>query len=177
MMNKRNCSGFLLAAGLGLLGCEKGDVKEEVRELEQAQQQAPQEAKELAQRLEEKKREVAHLEEKLALAKQGVTDDVQEQQKEVKEAMKAQAKEVRDEVNEAQGLAQEHQAESAQAAQRLEQVEGARAVKAQVTTQTNVVPGQKSTEVKTTHDTIPVTNTHVVERTTGQPQMGRDGGM
>lgn len=177
MLNKQRCGGLLLAAGLGLMGCDKSnDVKEEIQELEQAQQQAPQEAQELQQELEQKKQEIANLEEKLALAKQGVTDEVREEKKDVKEAMKEQAEDVRDEIQEAQGLAQEHRAESEQAAQKLQEVEGAQRVKAHVKTETNVVPGQTHTEVKTTKDSIPVVNSHVVERTTNNAA-GRDGGM
>jgi chromosome segregation ATPase len=179
MNTKHLWTSGLLVAALAV-GCDKGsDVNKEVEDLKQAQQESPKVAGDLQRELDDKKAEVAQLQEKVALAKQGVTDDVVKEKNDVKEAMKNEAQEVREEIAEAQGAAKAHTDQSENAARQLEQTENAQRVKAQVKTETTVVPSETKTEVRTEQHQVPVENSRVVERrtTTTEAAGGRDGGM
>ena len=155
-----------MLAALLLLGCDRGDVNKQVEDLKQAQAESPKVASELQRELEEKKAEVVQLEEKVALAKQGVTDEVQREKHEVKEALKENEQRVREKVEEAQGAAREQTSHGENAAPQLEQTENAKRVVARVKTETRVVPTQGETEVRTETEQLPVENTRVVERRT-----------
>ena len=160
----------LLAAALAV-GCDKtGDVNKEVDELKQAQNESPKVAGDLQQQLDDKKAEVAQLQEKVALAKQGVTDDVVKEKEDVKEAMKKEEQEVREKVQEAQGAAKAHNDQGENAARQLQETENAQRVKAEVKTETTVVPSETKTEVRTEQHQVPVENSRVVERRTTTTQ-------
>ena len=177
MNTKQLWTSGLLAAAL-VVGCDKSsDVNKEVDELKQAQNESPKVAGDLQQELDNKKAEVVQLQEKVALAKQGVTDEVIKEKEDVKEAMKNEEQEVREKIAEAQGAAKAHSDQGENAARQLQQTENAQQVKAHVKTETTVVPSQTKTEVKTEEHQVPVENSRVVERrTTTTESAGRDGG-
>jgi len=178
MSNKRKEMACLLVLGLAAIGCERGDkVEKEVKELEQAQQESPKVAGDLNQQLEQAKAEVVRLEEKLALAKQGVTDDVVKERNDVKEALKNREEHVTEQVKEAEATAQAHSAEAERARQQLEKTPPAQKVKAEVKTETHALPATQATqEVDVTKEqqVIPVERSHVVERTTAEPASTRE---
>ena len=176
MNTKQLWTSGLLAAAL-VVGCDKSDVNKEVDQLKQAQQESPKVADELQKDLDNKKAEVVQLQEKVALAKQGVTDDVIKEKNDVKEAMKNEEQQVREKIAEAQGAAKAHNDQGENAARQLEQTENAQQVKAQVKTETTVVPSETKTEIKTEEHQVPVENSRMVERrTTTAETGGRDGG-
>jgi hypothetical protein len=170
MNRKYRCSGALLAVGLGLLGCEHDSrVEHEIDDLKKAQQDSPKVAKELEEELAEAKAEVVRLEEKLALARQGVTTDVLEERKELKDALNSQTRDVKEEINEAQRAANEHNVESQVAQEQLKRAQPTEHVKAQVHTETQVTPAKTEVELKSEETSIPVQTNRVVERTTETP--------
>lgn len=176
MGNGSTNKGWLLIAGLTVWGCDRGnEVQKEVEDLKQAQHESPKVASDLQQQLDEKKAEVVKLEEKVALAKQGVTDDVEKEKGELKSAVKDNERAVREEIDQAQTAARRQQDQGAQAARQLEQTERAKRVEAEVKTETHVVPGQAETEVRKEQEVVPVTNTRVVERRKVEPTAGDAG--
>lgn len=166
MNDSRRMQGRLLIATLLLLGCNRGqDVNKEVEDLKRAQAESPKVASDLQRELDQKKAEVVKLEEKVALAKQGVTDDVEKEKNDLQHAMKREEEQVREKVQEAQGAAREQTSQSEAAARQLEQTEHAKRVRAEVKTETHEVPAQAETEVRTESKRIPVETTRVEQRT------------
>jgi chromosome segregation ATPase len=155
------CIGFI---ALALAGCDrKDDVREQVKDVQQAQQKAPEKAQELQQDLEQAKARVAQLEQKLTMAKQGVTDDVIREREELKHAVKDDEKRVTNEVREAQSAAQMHNADVQKAQKQLDQTQPAQQVDTQVKTETRVVPNENKHEIVREQTQVPVDTTHIVE--------------
>lgn len=166
MMKKLLCiPSTALAASLTMLGCDReSSVEHEVEELKEAQQESPQVAEDLRQQLEEAKSEVERLEEKLALAQQGVTDEVMEEREDVKQALKSAEQDVRDEVKEARGAAAEHNAATDKAIKHLEKTQPDQRVEAQVKTETTAVPTTSDVEVTREQKQIAIEKSRLVEQ-------------
>jgi hypothetical protein len=173
MTHKHSVAGTALAVVLSMVGCDrKGDVDQQIEDLKKAEQQSPQKAQELNQELDEAKRNVVRLEEKHALAKQGVTDDVLKERAELQKALSNDEQEVKKEVNEAQGKAREHNSDVNTAQQELQKVQAAQQVKARVNTETEVVPNQNQVQVETRQQQVPIEQKQLVERKNEQPASG-----
>lgn len=156
--------GFTAFVTFALLGCERRDeLKSEMKDLQEAQHNAPEKAQQLQKDLDSAKAQVANLEQKLALAKQGVTDDVVREREDLKRAVKDDEKHVDQQVREAQGAANTHNTDVQKAEKALEQTQPAGRVETQVKTETQVVPNEKRTEVVHERQTVPVERTRVVE--------------
>jgi len=164
-MNMRTSTRVLLLVMLGTAGCNRDtEVRQEVKELEEARQESPGVAQDLRKEIQDKKAEVAQLEEKLALAERGVTDEVLEERRDLKEAVREQENEVRREVNEAQGAAQVHTAESERARVALEATKTPGRVQTEVHSGHTVVPGSTEVEVQRQQEQVPIDTTRTVER-------------
>jgi len=108
-MNRWVKTGALCASIAFALGCdEQTEVQRQTNELAEAQKNVGKVTEELTTDLEKAKADVLRLEQKIALARQGLTDDVLENQKELQEALKAQEHKVQTEQNEAAREAQIH---------------------------------------------------------------------
>ena len=166
-MTKQRWMWLLLIAGASMAGCDRtSDVNQEVKDLERAKQESPEVAQDLRGQLEEKKAEVAKLEEKLALAEQGVTDRVVQERNELKQAVKEQEKDVQQEVKEAQGAAQTHNVNAERARQQLEATKSPGRVEAQVRTERTMIPNDTKVEVETQRREVPIDTTKTIERRT-----------
>jgi hypothetical protein len=130
------------AAGLlCAFGCDRGtNVEQETRELREAQNQSPEVMKQLQADLDHAKAEVIRLEKKLALARQGITDDVLEEREDVEHALREQGRKVQGEVNEAKREAELNNRDVANATERLRQTQPPARVEAQVRSSSNVDP-------------------------------------
>jgi transcription elongation GreA/GreB family factor len=163
MKSMKHWGGGLLAAGLLLGGCDRAaQVDNESKDLQQAQQEAPRVANDLQKDLDSAKAEVVRLEQKVAMAKEGVTDDVLKERDELKEALKKEDQHVRQEVNEAQGAARELNADSERAKQQLQQTQPQH-VEARVKTETQVVPSTSTVQVTKEQVQVPIDRTQVTE--------------
>jgi len=165
-MKKHQVIPTMLLAGLAVAGCQRQDneVKEQLHDLKQAEQNSPNVAKSLEQQLANAKAEVVRLEEKLALAKQGVTGDVLKERQELDQALRDQEKKVDTKVQEAESAARAHNQDAVKAREELEHTQPAHRVEARVKTETELVPNQAPrVETKTQQATIPVQSTHMVE--------------
>jgi hypothetical protein len=178
----RHIIGLTAVVALTLIGCNRrDDVRKEVQQLHEAEQAAPQKAEELQQQLDGAKAHVAQLEQKLTLARQGVTDEVLRARQELKSAVNRNQKEVNQEVKEAQGAANQHNADVEKAQKALEQTQPAGRVETKVKTETRVVPNQQNTDVVRERQQVPVDQTRMVEhpeqqqqpQQQGQPQQGQ----
>jgi hypothetical protein len=111
------------AACLALaFGCdEQTEVQRQTRDLQEAQKNIGQVTQELESELAKSKADVIRLEQKVAMARQGMTDDVLENQKELQEALKAQEQKVQSELGEAKREAQIHNRDSEAALKQLGQ--------------------------------------------------------
>jgi len=176
-MKNHQTIGYTLLAGLLLAGCNRRDeVKEQLHDLKQAEENSPQVAKSLEQQLASAKADVVRLEEQLALAKQGVTKDVVKERQELNEALNNQQKRVSKEVQEAQGAARAHNEDSEKAREELQRTQPVQQVEARVKTETEVVPSQAPrVETTTQQATIPVETSRLVEtKQTGNDQNARE---
>ncbi|HKU37152.1 MAG TPA: hypothetical protein VJR89_03375 [Polyangiales bacterium] len=168
-MNTRTSTRLLLLLVLGSVGCnQKSEVREEVKDLEQARQESPSVAQDLRQELDQKKAEVAKLEEKLALAERGVTDRVVQERKELNQAVQRQENDVRREVKEAQSAAQAQSADAERARRELEATKNPGRVETQVQSDHKVVPSNTDVEVKKQQEQVPIETTRTIERGTEQ---------
>lgn len=114
--------GTLTACVALAFGCdEQTEVQRQTRDLQEAQKNVAQETKDLEGQLEHAKSEVARLEQKVALARQGLTDDVLENQKELQDALQAQERRVADELGQAKREAQIHSRDTEAALKQLGQ--------------------------------------------------------
>lgn len=158
------------AAGVALaLACNSGatEVQQETQDLREAQTHVPKVTKELEADLEKAKAEVVRLEQKLALARQGVTDEVLAERKELQDSIQAQERKVQSEIDEARKQAAVHSQDTAKAAQQLEQTTPPARVEAEVQTTTTVVPSTTVTETTQREERIPVAGREVID--TGEP--------
>lgn len=155
--------GVVLA--LGTTACDRdeggaGDVESELQDLQEAREQAPQVTQDLQQQLQEAKAEVVRLEEELALAQQGITDEVLEEREDLAEALAAQQQDVRQEIGETREEAQRYNQISDQARQALQETQGA-AVEARVDVDTQVTEQPGEIESQRVETTIPLETTEV----------------
>jgi hypothetical protein len=112
--------GALTACVALAFGCdEQTEVQRQTRDLQEAQKNVAQETKDLEGQLEQAKADVARLEQKVALARQGLTDDVLENQKELQDALQAQERRVADELGQAKREAQIHSRDTEAALKQL----------------------------------------------------------
>lgn len=148
-----------LAASLGLgLGCERGSsIESETRDLAEAQNNTANVAKDLEARLQEAKAEVVELEKKLALAREGVTDDVMKERSELESALQNQREQVQREVSEARREAQVLNKDQDRAMQQLQQTQPPAQVDTRLKTETDVVHGaNRQSEAPTREEIVPV---------------------
>jgi hypothetical protein len=145
-----------LTAGLGLaLACEQGStVEAETRDLAEAQKNTSNVAKDLEVQLEKAKAEVVELEKKLALAREGITDDVLEERKELQRALDAQRRELQEDISETQREAQALNQNTERAIQQLQQTQPPAHVDSTVKTETDVVPSTQPPIESTTRDEV-----------------------
>lgn len=163
-MERYQAIGFV-AACIGALACDQQrEVQQEAQDLREAQGQVGNVTAELQEDLEKAKAEVVRLEEKLALARQGVTDEVLSERRELEKSLKEQEREVEGEIQEAKREAQKHNQDSVQAARELEKTAPPARVEAKVSTETQVVERQR-TPVQTTErqELIPVKGTSTAD--------------
>src|SRR6187431_1494697 len=89
------------------LACEREtELQRRTHELEHAREEAPQVTARLEKELAGAKGDVARLEEKLGLARRGLTDDVLDKQRELQQAMRDQQLQLQGDLNQAQREAQ-----------------------------------------------------------------------
>lgn len=159
--------------GLGLLvgACERdGGIRSEVEDLKEARQETGQVVQDLQQQLQEAKAQVARLEERLTLARQGVTDEVLEERQDLQEAVKNEQADLRQNVNEIQKEAQQQNAAASAAERQLEQTQPAE-VETRVNTETQVTRQPSDVDVATERETIEVERVNVSgQDKEGQPQ-------
>jgi predicted RNase H-like nuclease (RuvC/YqgF family) len=137
---KKRTVGAVLVLGLACQGGSTTDVQQEAKDLREAQSRSPEVAKSLEADLAQAKAEVARLEQKLALARQGVTDDVLDERKELEQSLQQQQRHVQNEINEAKREAEQHNQDTQKATEVLEGSKPPARVEAEVTTQTRVTP-------------------------------------
>jgi len=114
--------GTLTACVALAFGCdEKTEVQRQTHDLQEAQKNVAQVTQELEGELERAKADVIRLEQKVALARQGLTDDVLENQKELQVALQAQERRVSDELGQAKREAQIHSRDTEAALKQLGQ--------------------------------------------------------
>lgn len=114
--------GTLTACVALAFGCDQQtEVQRQTRDLQEAQKNVAKETQELEGQLERAKADVARLEQKVALARQGLTDDVLENQKELQDALQAQERRVTDELGQAKREAQIHSRDTEAALKQLNQ--------------------------------------------------------
>jgi hypothetical protein len=107
--------------------------------------------------LQKAKAEVVELEKKLALAREGVTDDVVKEREGLQGAIASKRKEVHWEVNEARREAQVLNKDSERATQQLKQTSPSVQVDTQLKTETNVVRGtEQQVESPPRNELVPV---------------------
>ena len=92
--------------------------------------------KPLEKQLDQAKAEVVNLEQKLALAKHGVTDEVIEERKDLQQALQKQGKHVREELSEAQREANELNSATEKAQTELQRVPMGERAQTQLKTET-----------------------------------------
>jgi len=167
-------SGILMVCGaLCALGCERRtSVQNEVTDLKAAQNASPKVAEELRRELEQKKSEVVQLEEKLALAERGVTDDVTAQRNELKEAVKNEQRQVQQEAKEAQEAAQKYNADAERARRELEASQAPERVQAEVRTERKVIPSQTQVTVEGQQQQVPIQTNRITETRRAAPSDG-----
>jgi hypothetical protein len=144
---------LLLAAA-----CNRGrsDVQQQTQELREAQNNSPKVAKDLEADLEKAKAEVVRVEKKLALARQGITDDVIAERKDLEQSLRAQGQKVQGEIDEAKHLSEANQQDTAKATQQLQETQMPARVEAEVQSQSNVVPSTTRVETTQRQELIPV---------------------
>lgn len=147
-----------LSVSLGLaVACEQGsNVEAETRDLAEAQKNTGNVAKDLEGQLQKAKAEVVELEKKLALAREGITDDVLEERKELQNALDSQRRELQEDISQAQREAQALNKDADRAIQQLQQTQPPAHVDAQLKTETDVVPGSQTVESTTKDEVVPV---------------------
>jgi hypothetical protein len=162
-MSRYVCVGTM-AICLGIVnGCQdsRSDVQQQTRDLSEAQNRSPEVAKQIESDLAKAKAEVVELEKKLALARQGVTDDVIQQKAELEQSLHEQQRKVEGAIKDAKRQAEASSQDTAKAAQQLQQVKVPANVEAEVQTRTQVVPGNNQVQVREKQDLIPVTGREV----------------
>lgn len=145
MLRQITVAGFATCLLCGL-GCDRrSNVEQETRELREAQNQSPEVTKQIQTDLDKAKAEVVRLEKKLALARQGITDDVIRERQDVERALQEQERRVQGQVNEAKREAERNNRDIANATQPLEQTRPPAAVTAEVQSRSSVQPSPPAT--------------------------------
>lgn len=163
-----------LVASLGLsLACERGShVEAETRDLAEAQNNTGNVAKDLEAQLQKAKADVIELEKKLALAREGVTDEVLQERSELQGALESQRREVQEEVNEARREAQVLNKDMDKAMQQLKQTQPPAQVDARLNTETSVVRGtQQAVESPPRNELVPVRGGPELQPTQGAAEV------
>lgn len=145
------CTALALA-----LACQdrgKSDVEEEAKDLRAAQSHSPEVAKDLEGQLAKAKAEVVRLEQKLALARQGVTDDVLKERKDLQQSLQQQQRRVQEDINQAKREAAQHNEDMTKAAQALQETQPAQ-VQAKVNTETHVTPAPAAPATTTEREEV-----------------------
>ena len=148
-----------LAASLGLgLACNKGsNIESETRDLVEAQKNSVNVAKDHEERMQKAKAEVVELEKKLALAREGITDDVLMERTELQGALDDKRREVQKDINEARREAQVLNKDTDRATQHLQQTQPPAQVDTRLKTETDVVRGaQQQVESPPRNEIVPV---------------------
>lgn len=161
------------ALTFGLVACEQGEqgdkVQSELQDLEEAREKAPQVTRDLEQQLTEAKKEVARLEKKLALARQGITDEVLAERQELAEALEARGETVREDIGETREEASVYN-EAAERAQRALQETQPGQVEAEVRSGAEVTPSDTEVRGERVETEIPLETTREVETRETQRQ-------
>lgn len=132
-----------VALCIAALACDRRtEVQQDSEDLNEAKRDVARVTQQLENELAEAKAEVARLEEKLVMARQGVTDEVLEERKELQESLQEQQRRVQGEINEAKREAQTLNRDTDVAAEQLEGTRVPERVETKVTTETEVVEGQ-----------------------------------
>lgn len=155
----RNWGFACLAASLGLsLACNQGSkIESETRDLAEAQKNTGDVAKDLEARLQKAKAEVVELEKKLALAREGITDEVMQERAEVEGAIDSRRREVQKEIQEARRESQVLNKDMDRATQQLQQTQPPAQVDTRLKTETDVVVGaQQQVESPPRNEIVPV---------------------
>jgi hypothetical protein len=146
------------------LACDRDrEVREESQDLTEARKNTGVVANELEQELREAKAEVVRLEKQLAMAREGVTEEVLTERRELQSALEEQGQNVEKEIEEAKREAQQHNQEAEQARQQLEQTQ-VPSVEAEVQTQTQVVKKRTPVGATQEQETIEVQRVRGVDR-------------
>lgn len=141
-MNRDVKFGAILTVFSVALACNRDhttEVETQARDLREAQNRSPQVVKELETDLAKAKEEVVRLEQKLVLARQGITDEVVAERKELEESLKDQERRVQTEISEAKREAEQHNVDTVKAQQALQETNPPE-VAAEVNTETHVKP-------------------------------------
>jgi hypothetical protein len=99
----------VMASIAWMAACEQQtEVQRETRDLQEAQKDVGKVTQQLESDLAKSREDVARLEQKVAMARQGLTDDVLQNQKELQKALQAQEHNVKTEIGQAQHEAEIH---------------------------------------------------------------------
>lgn len=171
---RRGVVALVIGAALAI-GCERDDEGSEtevsgaVEDLREARRAVPGEVREIEEDLTEARARVAHLEEQLALARRGVTDDVRREQRELQAELNEQETEISRDVREAQRRASQHNREAELAQRELAQGEQPTEVEGYVESGARVSTDQPTVQTRRTEQQIEV------ERTEVQPPLRGEG--
>lgn len=113
----------IAGVALALPACERKNVENEIRDLEEAKSNVGARVQELETELERAKDDVARLEEELSRSRKGLTDDVLKEREELQAALESQAENVEEEVAGAEERAEGHHAETQRALEALKGTE------------------------------------------------------
>jgi hypothetical protein len=144
------CLAFALACNT------QREVERETQNLREAEANTGNVTKQLEAELAEAKGEVARLENKVTLARRGITDEVLSARKGLEQSLSEQQKRVEGEVKEAQSQAQQHNQDTQKAEQELERTQPPARVESEVVTQTEVTPQTRQVETVERQEVIPV---------------------
>jgi gas vesicle protein len=110
-----------IGALIATLGCDRrSEVQRDTEDLRRAQADVPRVTRELEEELQTARSEVVRLEQKLALARQGITDDVASERKELADSLQEEQRDVQGDINEARREAQQLSQDSERAVAQLE---------------------------------------------------------
>jgi hypothetical protein len=153
--------------------CERGGqedkVQSELQDLEEAREKAPQVTRDLEQQLAEAKKEVVRLEKKLALARQGITEEVIAERQQLGEALEARGESVREDIGQTREQATEFNEASERARKALQETQPGQ-VEAEVRSGAEVTPSETEVQGERVETEIPFETTREVERRETQRQ-------
>jgi hypothetical protein len=150
---KQVATGAVLALGMACQGTGKSDVERQQKELSEAQSRAPQVAKDIEAQLVQAKAQVARLEQKLALARQGITDDVLKKRQDLQQSLQEQQQRVQGAVDQAKHEAAQHNEDTLKATRALQATQPPQ-VQTKVNTETRVTPPTTTPPQTTERDEV-----------------------